>query len=255
MKRSGVGRVFAGLTFLTAAPAAALCIPDDRAGTYEFILSKPGQLRAKDLIVQDEQKLAFAARVSRATPLERDGKKRNQRSELRETPASAKATPQGWVCYAFDMQISQRSDVPNRKRNRAKLTLAQFHHEDGPGVLFVNIDPDGALYAEFGDAVGKRRYVLAPNLRPYFGQWITIKLAQRWSSGHDARSVIWIELPDGPPYLAMWDQGRNKLDGQVYQKLGTYRSFIERDPTFRKEQVRVEYRDISRNGAVATFRR
>lgn len=220
---------------------------------YAFQLSKPDQVRTKDLIIEDEDQLAFASRVSKATPVERAGLKRSQRSELRETTASVAARNPGQNCYSIDFLVSRKSSTPARGEKRARLTIMQFHQEDGRAALFFNIDPDGTLYAQFGPTVGKRRHVLVRDFDRFFGKWVSLRVKAHWSNGDDALTAVWIDLPNGPERLVLLDRGHNMDDGPIYQKLGVYRSFLERDPKFQDMQVRVRYRNIVRNGVTSHF--
>ena len=261
--------IFAGsILALSAIPAAASEPPacfdqGESAPGFGFQLSKAAQIRSGEVDAKrsDRRGLDFTSTVSADTIVEKSGRKRSHRSEIRETVQSSVVTRgDEWQCYEFSLMVAEGSALPARERNgkRAKLTVAQFHQErtgavSPSAVIFFDVDPRGHLLFEFSERLGSRKKVLVKNI---LGRWLEIRVAARWSTKRgEGRTQVWIRERGDSHFDKVIDaKGKNSTTGHVYQKLGAYRSFIERDTQFASREVTVHYSNVRRNGRPATFR-
>ncbi len=230
---------------------------------FEFQVSKADEVSPGEIDIKrsDAQGLDFTSSVSPATIVETSGRKKSQRSELRETVQSSSITRGlDWQCYAFSLMVPEDTALPRKERDgkRAKLTVAQFHQErtgsvPPSAVIFFDVDPRGHLLFEFSERLGAKRKILTKNVR---GRWLDVRIAARWSTKRrEGRTLVWVRERGEEAFESVIDvKGRNSTTGHVYQKLGAYRSFIERDKEFAETAVQVHYSNISRNGRPATFR-
>lgn len=258
-----------GAACFAAATASAAEPPQcfDGAGSnpngYEFQISKANEVGRGEIEIQrsDSRGLDFVSEVSANTVVETSGRKRSHRSELRETSLSSRASRGNeWQCYEFALMLPKDTKLPRQERNgkRAKLTVAQFHQErtgsvSPSAVIFFDLDPRGHLLFEFSERLGSRKKILAKNV---LGRWLEIRVAARWSTKRrEGRTQVWIRERGEKAFRLVIDaKGRNSTTGHVYQKLGAYRSFIERDRSFAERTVQVHYSNIRRNGEPAKIR-
>ncbi len=253
-----------GSTAAFGAEPPACFAPSQSAPAFAFEISKPDQVSRDEIQKRkvDQNGLDFLGQVHAGTAFERAGAKRSQRSEIKETFESSQISRNAeWLCYEFSFKIPNGTAVPARERNgkRAKLTIAQFHQErvgiqTGSAVLFFDIDPRGRLITQTGNRLGSRSSVL---LKKAIGLWVDVRVAARWSKDRKrGRTIIWVREPSkGEAFQLKLDESRkNATTGHVYQKLGPYRSFLERDPGFAETQVVVQYDGVRRNGRPADLR-
>ncbi len=253
---------FSGNVLFAAEPLACFS-GSDEAMPFEFQLSKPKQIRTGEIDAKrsDGMGLDFVSTVSAETIVEKSGRKQSHRSEIRETAQSSAITREPeWQCYEFALMLPDQTALPGKGRDgkRTKLTVAQFHQERtgsiSPSALFFfDVDPRGRLVFEFSERLGAKKKTLAKNI---LGRWFEIRVAARWSTKRkEGRTLVWIRERGTDDFRLMVDaKGRNSTTGHVYQKLGAYRSFIERDKDFAQSEVQVHYSNIRRNGRPATFR-
>lgn len=259
-----VGTILAiGAMPVAAAEPLACFDQGQSAPSFEFQLSKASQVKRGEVEAKrsDGRGLDFTSTVSADTIVEKSGRKRSQRSEIRETvQSSVVSRSDDWQCYEFSLMVPDGTIPPGKGRNgkRAKLTVAQFHQErtgtvSPSAVIFFDIDPRGHLLFEFSERLGSRKKVIAKNI---LGRWLEIRVAARWSTKRkEGRTQVWIrERGDRDFDLVIDAKGKNSTTGHVYQKLGAYRSFIERDRQFADSEVTVHYSNVRRNGRPATFR-
>lgn len=229
---------------------------------YEFTLSKASQVDPSDIVLlRKGHELTLASRVSSGTPIETRGSKISQRSEIRETRESSSVTRKAdWICYAFAFIVTDTSSVPNVGEKRAKLSLAQFHQEPvkkaraRPALLF-ELTPERKLELVFGAGLGGATHILVADDEDLFGKWWRIEIAARWSKKDRGGLMVWLGPLDAEPTLRFSKAGKNTTTGHVYQKLGAYRSFLERDPELLNGPSEIKYQDISRNGVPARIMR
>lgn len=254
-----------------ALPAGAQTVCGDqsaRADAFAFRISKPDDVRKGEIVIKRGalgESFRFTSRVSDKTEVEKRGWKRSQRSEIAETPDTSARTDTGaWTCYAWTMALPDDLAIPNPRpgRNEANLTLAQFHQDaapnaGAPAVLFLNVESNGSLVAEFNEPVGKRTRVLIPggkNGRALEGRTWDMLVAVKWSTSRSGRTQFWLREHGAAHYMLVAEvPGRNATASRVYQKLGIYRHFIERDKALAKATIEVDYSDIRRNGHPARF--
>lgn len=196
--------------------------------------------------------------LSADMPFEERGTKLSQRVEAKEHSLSDDTNVAGkTLWYAFSVFIDETTGLPRPAvdQDSAKLSLAQFHQRDArgksdkPAIMFYMLG-DGAIYAQFEAAVGKRRYQLVSGGRDgrgAMGTWIDIVVGAHWADS-GGWTEFWVRQGDEARYTQVArDAGQNTSTGRLYFKYGLYRSFLERDPWLAKDDG-LAYYDAVRRG-------
>ena len=247
------GQMLSAFEFTLSQPAREIHQSQNLIGEAYVLSSGAGQVRPRDGYAMERFE------VNGRTPVELRGSKRSQRTEMKESRASAALNQPGdMIWYGWSVFIDQATLTPDEDAfgRPAKMHLGQFHQRDAEGAalspaLMINLTTEGDLIAQFERAVGKRAYTLVSGGRSgeaAKGQWIDILVGARWSDA-GALTEIRVRRQGERHYrLVAHDEGRNTSTGRIFFKYGVYRSFTERDPALERSRS-VAYFDAVRRGA------
>ncbi len=255
--------------FIAGRSAQAKCRTDKKK-PFAFQMSKPDMVSGSELALQKNQfnpaQKLLVSRIDADTEMERSGSKRSQRSEVRETTKSAgRNVFDKEICYELSIFVPEKTPLPRGLKGGKVpvLSVAQFHHDlpkgtDPKGSLVMfKIDGAGRLNMVTGRSIGRQEIPLVGGTAlpgNVLGSWVHLRIEATWSKDRDGRIRVFAgqDQTDKLTKVALY-KGPTSIGGEIYQKLGAYRSFLERDPGLAKREITLFYGNVRRYRQYASY--